>query len=989
MTAPPSATDVTDGRRAPQVADFRARCEEVSGVPMETGELHAYSVDQPEAFWRTFLTWTQLPWSGSADVVLSGDDVETARFFPDVLLNYAEALLRPLPGLDDDRLALTSVHATRPTEYLSRGELRMRVQRTATALTDAGMRAGERMALIAPNTADAVIAALAGAAVGAAVSTATPDMGAAALLGRFEQVDPVLLVLDRAGMSEETVSALLTGLPTVRRLLLLDELPLPEKGPRSDRLGPLAAAARPTPWERRPFDTPLFVMFSSGTTGPPKAMVHGAGGTLLEHVKEHRLHGDLRPEDVMYFHTTTAWMMWNWQLSALAVGAQIVLYDGPVLGPETLWELIAEHRVSVFGTSPAYLQLCQDAGYRPAAAVDLSRLRAVLSTGAVLHDWQFDWVAEAVGPVPLQSISGGTDIIGCFVLGSPESAVRRGRSQTRSLGLDVAAVDEDGQEVVGEVGELVCRRPFPSRPLGFLRDPDGSRFHASYFAEHPGVWTHGDLIEFDTDGSARLHGRSDGVLNIDGIRIGPSEIYTVLRTLPGIEDAMAVEQRDAGRPGGSRMVLLVVTRPGTVLDGELQRSIRRTLRLQASAAHVPSLIVSVPGLPVTHNGKRSDRAARDAVNGDPVANRDALRNPECLSSIAAAVRDRRPGENPGTSAPQAAPEPRPATPDRRDEGAIRREATRIWCEVLDVDAAADDDDFSDLGGTSRHVMSLLRRVRLDLGADVPVQEFVVQPTFGTLVEAIGNAALQETVDVPLLRAGLGRPLFFVGDAWGQVMPYTALVSRLHTDRPVYGLRLPMVDAEGRRRTIPEIAERTVALLRLVQPSGPYSLAGYSFGGLVAFELARQLTAAGQTVTYLGLLDVLPPAAALSRSETVARRWARNAQVVLSGALLPTLAAKLRSRVNRPTVNSEEEFLHSSWIVANAYRPERYDGPVTYFQAEHRMPLVGNLLPAWRRVAPHLFVTDVPGHHEGRDDQTSVLAEELADGLAARMSSTLA
>ena len=256
-------------------------------------------------------------------------------------------------------------------------------------------------------------------------------------------------------------------------------------------------------------------------------------------------------------------MMWNWQLSALAVGAHVVLYDGPVPGPETLWELVAEHGVTVFGTSPAYLQLCQDAGYRPADAVDLSRLRAVLSTGAVLHDWQFDWVADAVGPVPLQSISGGTDIIGCFVLGYPELPVpprpqpdaqpgpgrRRGRRGRRARSS-------------GEVGELVCRNPFPSRPLGFLRDPDGARFHDSYFAEHPGMWTHGDLIEFDPDGSARLHGRSDGVLNIDGVRIGPSEIYTVLRGVPEIADTMAVEQRDPGRPGGTRMVLLVVLRPG-------------------------------------------------------------------------------------------------------------------------------------------------------------------------------------------------------------------------------------------------------------------------------------------------------------------------------------------------------------------------------------------------------------------------------------------
>jgi len=696
-----TVTRVDPGPGTPQLAEFRARCAEVAGARLDDpGALHAFSVEHPEEFWRTLLTWSDLPWSGSADVVLSGGDVETARFFPDVQLNYAEALLRPLPGHDDDRPALTSVHAGRPAERFTRAQLRARVQQTAAALADAGLRAGERMILIAPNAAGAAIAVLAGAAVGAAVSTATPDMGAAALLGRFEQVEPVLLLLDRAGMAEETVHALLAGLPSLRRLLVLDDLPLPVEGVPAGRLAELCAAATAasTVWERRPFDTPLFVMFSSGTTGAPKAIVHGAGGTLLEHVKEHRLHGDLGPEDTLYFHTTTAWMMWNWQLSALAVGAHIVLNDGPVVGPETLWDLVAEHGATVFGTSPAYLQLCQDTGYRPAEAVDLSRLRAVQSTGAVLHEWQFDWVADAVGPVPLQSISGGTDIIGCFVLGSPESPVRPGRCQTRSLGLDVVAVDEDGHEVVGEVGELVCRRPFPSRPLGFLRDPDGARFHASYFAEHPGMWTHGDLIEFDTEGSARLHGRSDGVLNIDGVRIGPSEIYTVLRGLPEIADALAVEQRDHDRLGASRMVLLTVLKPGVQFDDGLARTIRRTLRRELSAAHVPSLVAPVPELPMTHNGKRSERAARDAVNGDPVVNATALRNPDCLVRIRAAV------------AAPAVPlvEAPPGTDAGAPAAAVLAGARRPWCEVLDVREADPDDHFFDQGGTSRQVMSLLR-----------------------------------------------------------------------------------------------------------------------------------------------------------------------------------------------------------------------------------------------------------------------------------------
>jgi acetoacetyl-CoA synthetase len=360
---------------------------------------------------------------------------------------------------------------------------------------------------------------LATAALGAAVSTATPDMGPTALLGRLEQIEPAVLVVDRArsgdwaGAPGDTLATLLDGLPTVRTVLVLDDQPLPATGELPmHRLDTTVEESdgMPARWPRLPFDAPLFVMFTSGTTGPPKAMVHGIGGTLLEHLKEHRLHLDLAPGDVYLHHSTTAWMVWNRQLSALGAGCRIVLSDRTLTGPETLWELVAEQRVTVLGTSPAYLQLCQDAGYRPREAVDLSALRAVLSSGAVLHDWQFDWVADSVGDLPLQSISGGTDIIGAFVLGHPELPVRRGRIQARGLGMDVAAVDPQGRELIREVGELVCRNPFPSRPVAFLRDPDGARRHATYFAANPGMWTHGDVIEFDLDGSSRLQAAPTG-----------------------------------------------------------------------------------------------------------------------------------------------------------------------------------------------------------------------------------------------------------------------------------------------------------------------------------------------------------------------------------------------------------------------------------------------------------------------------------------------
>ncbi|SFE18006.1 acetoacetate--CoA ligase [Blastococcus tunisiensis] len=732
---------------AAQLADFRNRCEELSRRDLrDPSALHAFSVDSPELFWRTLLEWTGLPWSGSADVVRTSSDVETARFFPDVRLNYAEALLRPIDGADDDAPALTGVHADRPPETWTRRELRTAVQRGAAALSRLGLTAGERVVAIAPNTTGVAIAALSVAALGGTLSTATPDMGTTALLGRFEQVEPVLLLLDRTGMedAEDATLALLDGLPTVRRLVVLDGGPLPDLGDLPVlRWADLAAEeGDPVDWPRLAFDHPLFVMFSSGTTGPPKAMVHGAGGTLLEHVKEHRLHGDLRAGETLYFHTTTAWMMWNWQLSALAVGAHVVVYDGPIAGPQTLWELAADHKVHVLGTSPPYLQMCQDEGYQPADEVDLGALRSVLSTGAVLHDWQFDWVAEAVGAQPLQSISGGTDIIGCFVLGHPELPVRRGRSQARSLGLDTVAVDEDGAEVVDAVGELVCRAPFPSRPVHFLRDPDGSRFHSAYFADHPGVWTHGDLIDFAPDGSARVHGRSDGVLNVNGIRIGPAEVYTALRGIDAVTEAMAVEQRDGARPGTTRMVLLLVLSAGARLDGTLEREIRRTLRRKASAAHVPSLVVAVPELPLTHNGKRSERAARDAVNGDPVVNVAALRNPDSLTAIRAAVLAFD-GRLPAPPAPAVVPSRRPSA-----DGDLQGAVARIWRETLGLAAAEPDDHFFDLGGTSRQVMGLLHRLRTEVGRDVPITDFITAPTLGELTRLAGAGAPGAAVDMP-------------------------------------------------------------------------------------------------------------------------------------------------------------------------------------------------------------------------------------------------
>ncbi|MPQ99445.1 acetoacetate--CoA ligase [Modestobacter sp. I12A-02628] len=969
-----------------RLASFRRYCAQRTGRPLERpGDLHAFSLDDAPTFWRALLEWSALPWSGSADRVVVGTDVETARFFPDVRLNYAAALLGPRPDVDDASAAVTSVHADGSTRTVDRRGLRAAVGQAAAALRRLGVRPGEQVVVVAGSDLPTVVAVLAAAAVGATVSTAMPDMGAPVLVDRFGRTDPVLLFLDRAavpGDADAAGHALVSGLPGLRHVLLLDDGAAPERWPVDTRswAGELTGVpAEPVErWPALPFDHPLFVLFSSGTTGPPKAIVHGAGGTLLEHVKEHALHGDLGPRDVLYVHTTTAWMMWHWQLSALAVGAHVVLYDGPVSRPATLWELVARHGVTVFGTSPAHLQLCQDTGLRPGETLDLGRLRAVLSTGSVLHDWQFDWVADAVGPVPLQSISGGTDVLGCFVLGHPELPVRRGWSQARSLGLDVAAVDEAGREVRGRVGELVCRRPFPSRPVGFRQDPDGRRFHDAYFAAHPGMWTHGDLVEIAPDGGARVHGRSDGVLNVDGVRIGPSEVYRALQGVPGIAQAMAVEQRDPRYAGASRMVLLVVLHPDADLDGDLARTLRATVRRRASAAHVPSLVVAVDELPVTHSGKPSETAARDAVNGDPVRNEGALRNPGCLTGIRAAVA--RAGRS---TVPTADADARALTTSAAadaDADRVAAEAARLWREALGLDRVGPDDHFADLGGTSRQVMTLLRRVALELGADVPVEDFLAEPTPAGLARCVARARSAPMPDVVELRAGVGRPVFLLCDAWGQFNSLHALVRALHTERPVLGLHPPLADAAGRRRSVGELADACLVAAAGRQPAGPLSLLGYSFGGLVGYETAVRARAAGRPLGWLGLIDVFPPTASLTRGEARARRWAGRLDTLRSPA---RLAHRLHHRVPGVGQGVEEAAWTQSWLVAAAHRLSPYDGPVTYYAATRGLPLVGNTLSAWRRAAPHLLVTELAGDHE------DLLSAARVDLLAARVSATLA
>lgn len=651
MTAPLHTPPPEVVARA-QITAFRRACEAHTGLSLpDYVALHAFSVADVGRFWSLLLEWSALPWEGQPDPACTAADVEHARFFPGVRLNYAEALLSPRWG--DDRTAVTALEEDAEdgvARRVTRGELRARVASVAAGLRALDVGPGDRVAAIARHTLDPIVCALAAACVGATWSSVSPDLGTASITSRFSQVAPTVLLYDAdvtyQGLRrplDDLVREVAAALPSLRVTVALDR---PVEGlPGPTTLSALASTPAPDgpPWQRLPFDHPLFVLFSSGTTGRPKCIVHGHGGTLLTHVKEHRLHADLGPGDVLLFQTSTGWMMWNWQLSALASGAEIVVRDGSAAFPDAsvLLRVVRDHGVTVFGTSPPWIQLLRDSGV-DARAVGAPRLRQLQSTGSVLPPAHYDWAREHFGDVPLYSVSGGTDIIGCFVLGSPDRPVWSGESPCAGLGFDLRAMTPDGPSRVG-TGELVCAAPFPSRPVGFLNDPDGARLHGAYYAENPGLWTHGDLVELTERGTARIIGRSDGVMNIRGVRIGPAEIYDALRGMPEIAEAMAVDQDTGGGRGERRIVLLVVLAAGVEADRALLLRIKRAIRDHCSQTHVPALVAAVDELPTTHNGKRSERAAQDAVNGRPIRNLEALRNPAAAQALATDPRLAPPG----------------------------------------------------------------------------------------------------------------------------------------------------------------------------------------------------------------------------------------------------------------------------------------------------------------------------------------------------------
>ena len=604
--------------------------------------LHRWSIEQRAAFWQSLAEYFQVRWHAAATQVLDeGAQMTDTHWFSGATLNFAEHLLRRR----DQRPALIAVNEDGGRQVLSHADLAAHVAGLQYALQAMGLQPGDRVAAVMPNTWQTLVAMLACASLGAIWSSCSPDFGTHGIIDRFSQIEPRLLIAcagyDYAGKSidqVEKVNDVLAQLPSVQQLLVV---PYTRTGTRSDEFH----ATQVSLWDdfyqpggdpqftALPFDHPLYILYSSGTTGVPKCIVHRAGGVLLQHLKEHGLHSDLKADDVLFYYTTCGWMMWNWLVSGLAVGATLVLYDGSPFhpGPARLLDLIDAEGIDAFGTSAKYLAALEQAGLKPRESHRLDSLRLVMSTGSPLSPHSYDYVyREIKADLCLASMSGGTDIVSCFVLGNPALPVRRGEIQCKGLGMAVEVWNAQGKPVTGEKGELVCTRAFPVMPLGFWGDEDGSRYHDAYFSQYPGVWAQGDYAEEHPGGGLAIHGRSDAVLNPGGVRIGTAEIYRQVEKVEEVVECVAIGQqwRD-----DVRVVLFVRLRDGLRLDDALQARIRQVIRQFTTPRHVPAVMLQVTDIPRTLSGKLVELAIRNVVHGLPVKNTDALANPEALEQF--------------------------------------------------------------------------------------------------------------------------------------------------------------------------------------------------------------------------------------------------------------------------------------------------------------------------------------------------------------------
>ena len=595
--------------------------------------LWQWSIDERPAFWNALWDYCGIVGEKGASI-LGTDTMPGAQWFPEASLNFAENLLAPTGSAE----ALVFRGEDGRRDSFSHEELRHQVALLQTRLRAWGIRPGDRIAAFLPNCAEAVIGMLAASSLGAVWSSCSPDFGTRGVLDRFGQIEPRILIATDGytfkGKPIDTsikLQEIVDGLPTLEHVVQVPFLGAASPSFPTWKQALAVEQCQDLRFTRLPFDHPLYVMFSSGTTGQPKCIVHGQGGTLLQHRKEHVLHCDLREGERFFYYTTTGWMMWNWLVTGLASGATVYLFDGNPFhpAPSALWDMVDAEDLHIFGTSAKYLDACKKAEIAPRATHQLESLRLILSTGSPLVPESFDWVYQEVKQdLQLASITGGTDLLSCFALGCPIAPVRRGELQKRGLGMAVEVWADMESPVVDIAGELVCRKSFPSMPTGFWNDPDGMRYHQAYFDFYPGIWRHGDWVSLTAAGGLIVYGRSDATLNPGGVRIGTAEIYRQVERFPEVEEAVVIGQ-DTG-DGDQRVVLFLRMAGGVGLTEELEVRLRKEIRAQATPRHVPAIICAVSDIPRTRSGKISEIAVRDVVHGRQVKNTEALANPEAL-----------------------------------------------------------------------------------------------------------------------------------------------------------------------------------------------------------------------------------------------------------------------------------------------------------------------------------------------------------------------
>lgn len=605
-------------------------------------ELHAWSIEDTEAFWSEIWGFCEVIGQiGAPPYRTNPDTMWKAGWFPSATLNFTENLLRR----SDDQVAIIFRGEGKVHRQLTFQQLNDEVSRTRAGLLSCGVEVNDRVAGFMPNIPETIIAMLATASIGAIWSSCSPDFGPAGVVDRFGQIEPKVLFsadsYEYNGRTHDCLTKLdeiLSLLPTVSTCVVV---PYDSENPRhlsNDKTTSIAEFTAPhsassIDYPQLPFDHPLYIMFSSGTTGVPKCIVHGAGGTLLQHLKEHQLHADIKPDDRMFYFTTCGWMMWNWLVTGLASNATILLFDGSPLHPRSaLFDLAELERATFFGTSAKYIEAIQKTGFRPAETHKLESLRTIASTGSPLSPDSFEYIYRHVKEdVCLSSISGGTDIVSCFVGGNPIGDVRRGEIQARGLGMAVEVYNDAGYPITGKPGELVCTKSFPSQPTSFWNDADDARYHSAYFEYFEGIWHHGDWLEATERGGFIIHGRSDAVLNPGGVRIGTAEIYRQVERIDAVLESIAVGQ---DWDGDVRVILFVKLRKGVSLNDSLKSEIRTTIREHTTPRHVPAIVLAVDDIPRTRSGKIVELAVRDTIHGRPIRNKDALANPEALDLFA-------------------------------------------------------------------------------------------------------------------------------------------------------------------------------------------------------------------------------------------------------------------------------------------------------------------------------------------------------------------